>query len=123
MDTDSIMKSLRSLWLSFWPALIIFILGWVNNFSFSNPEMTSVVAWTTSNLVYVVYKARDGKITILNMGWSFVLSTIMALAVYVKSLTGWCNVGEYCALIYSGIALIVPTIVNTIKEYIRETSE
>jgi len=117
-DKETIVKIIKSFWISAWPAAAVFILGWISQFDIANIELAAFTAFVTSNLVYIVYKVRDGKLTWKKLAWSIILSGSTACLIILKSSTGWCNIGEMCALIYSSITLVAPTIINAVKEFI-----
>jgi hypothetical protein len=117
-DKESILNIIKSFWISAWPAAAVFILGWINNFNFSNIELAAFVTFVTSNVVYIVYKVRDGKLSWKKLLWSLVLSGATSGIIILRSSTGWCNIGEVCTLIYSAIALGAPTLINAVKEFI-----
>ncbi|MFA5174783.1 MAG: hypothetical protein WC438_06395 [Candidatus Pacearchaeota archaeon] len=117
-DKETIKKIIKSFWISAWPAAAVFILGWINNFNITNVELAAFITFATSNLVYIVYKVRDGKLTWKKLVWSLILSGATSGIILLKSTTDWCTLGEICTLVYSMIALGAPTIINAIKEYI-----
>jgi hypothetical protein len=117
-DPETMMNILKSMIISIWPALAVFFLGLIGNYQFSSPEVAAVVAWSTSNLAYIVYKVRDGKLSIDKLLWSVSLSVLMAGAVYLQYSNSWCPSGQECLMIYAAITWAVPSLVNGIKEYI-----
>ena len=117
-DKETIKKIIVGFFISAVPASIIWTIGYIMNFPFSNADIAAFIAWVGPVLTYAVYKIQEGKLTWAKLGWSVLLSTITAGIILLRSTT-WCVSGEVCAQVNALIALFAPTAINALKEWIR----
>jgi len=122
-DKETVKKILKSFLISAFSAAAIwtanYVLQAIGAISFSNAQISIFVAWTIPVLTYALSKVKSGTLTWAKFGWSFLLSAVAAGIIFLESETTWCRLGEVCTSIYSITALIAPTVINTIKEWIR----
>jgi hypothetical protein len=111
-DIVSRAKAFGGFLISALPAFIIFLFGLLSGYTFNDPAINSFVAWVIPVLTYSVYKLKDGLLTWKKFGWSVLLSGLTAGLIWVQGT----SLGTTADAL---IVLIVPTLVNALKEYIR----
>jgi len=110
-DLVTMKKILKSFLISATPAVVIILVGQLSNFTFNNTDLNAWIALVVPFVTYMSYRIQKGTITWSKFGWSLLLSAVGAGLILLKGT-------QFGALADAIIALLVPTLLNAIKEWI-----
>lgn len=110
-DKETIKKILQGFLIALVPAALIFIAGQLEITETPIVELNAFIALVAPFLTYLAYRIKKGTITMEKAAWSLFISICGGGLIYLQGQSFTPNMDAL-------IALIFPTIINAIKEYI-----